>query len=127
MKTFRVRIRRLEGQFGLQVENSADQRLWERIEAGRRRIAQWKGECFVPKPYGTPIREEIRGLSVVEILQRGRRRCAQSLVDPLAVTVCAGTGGGSERIEEADPRCKYGRPTDSGSLGGGPLILPWVG
>ena len=72
------RIRRLEGQLGLsKADEETAQRLWERIEAGRRRLAESVGQPYVPRPFGSAIPYEIRGLSLDEILQRGRMRCAR--------------------------------------------------
>jgi hypothetical protein len=79
MRAISGRIRRLEDQLGLsKAAEETARRLWGRLEAGRRRVAEWRGEPFVPQPYGTFIRDELEGLSHIEILHRGRLRCAQS-------------------------------------------------
>ena len=74
MRAISNRVRKLEDRFVLSVATEADLRLWEKIEAGRRRRAERTGETFVPRPYGSPLPDEIREFSIVEILHRGRER-----------------------------------------------------
>ena len=92
MRAISNRVRKLEGRFGLSVATEADLRLWEKIEACRRSRAERMGEPFVPRPFGSPVRDEIRGLSIVEILHRGRLRNARNATDNVyyraGVTVC---------------------------------------
>ncbi len=75
MKVMIRRLRRLEERFGPPVETEFTRRLRERIEAGRRRVAKWR------EHEGSPVsdqhRENIAGLSVIEILHRGRAKAQQ--------------------------------------------------
>jgi len=71
MKTINRRLRRLEGEFGPEIETEAVRRLRERLEAGRRRVAEARerGEC------GPPVevlgRREILREAVMRIGPRG--------------------------------------------------------
>ena len=68
------RIRRLEDQLGLsRADEETARRLWGRLEAGRRRVAESMSKPFVPRVFGNPIRDEVRGLSVEQILLRRLR------------------------------------------------------
>ena len=81
MKTINRRLRKLEEGFGLVPETEDDRRLRERLEAGRRRVAEARarGECG--GPVGEAIRSETvnlrRGMTVVDILILGRERARQ--------------------------------------------------
>lgn len=74
MRTLSRRLRKLEDRFGLAPETEFERRLRVRIEAGRRRLAEahqrgeWCGSVDDDKG------EDLAGLSVVEILHRGRAR-----------------------------------------------------
>lgn len=57
----------MEEQFGVRPETEADTRLRERIKAGRRRVAEFYG-----RPYAEPEPKDLSGLSIAEILGRGR-------------------------------------------------------
>ena len=73
MKSISRRIRRLEERFGPAVETAFSRRLRERIEAGRRRLAEAK-ECGEwSGPVDDDEGEDIAGLSVTEILHLGAR------------------------------------------------------
>jgi hypothetical protein len=72
MKSISRRIRRLEERFGPPVETEFTRRLRERIEAGRRRVAQWREQ--EGNPVSDHHRENLAGLSVTEILRRGRAK-----------------------------------------------------
>ena len=71
MRAIGSRVRKLENRLGVGTASEVDRRLWERMVAGRRRVAEARGEPFVPRPFGSPISDEISGLSLVEILHRG--------------------------------------------------------
>ena len=66
------RLRRLEDRFGPPIETEFSRRLGERLEGGRRRLAQLRGEAGIS--ISEQIRENLVGLGVTEILQRGRER-----------------------------------------------------
>ncbi len=77
MKSINRRIRWLEERFGPAVETAFSRRLRERIDAGRRRLAgatergEWSG------PVDDDEGEDRSGLSVTEILHRGRARARE--------------------------------------------------
>jgi hypothetical protein len=79
MKSIIRRLRKLEDRFGPPVETASTRRLRERIEAGRRRVAQWREQK------GISVRdqdgENLSGLSVAEILQRGRARASARAIE----------------------------------------------
>jgi hypothetical protein len=79
MKRIGRRIRRLEERFGLgPVETEFSRRLREKIEEGRRRLAEanergeWSGSV------GNHEGEKLAGLNVTEILHHGRARVARA-------------------------------------------------
>jgi hypothetical protein len=77
MTTIIRRLRKLEKRFGPPVETEHTRRLRARLEAGRRRLAeaQERGEwCGPVSDYDG---ENLAGLSVTEILHRGRERVAK--------------------------------------------------
>jgi len=76
MKNISRRIRKLEERFGPPVETEFTRRLRERIEAGRRRVAQWREQEGIS--VSDQHRENLAGLSVTEILHRGRARVARA-------------------------------------------------
>ena len=76
MRALNNRIRHREDRFGLNAPTAEDRRLWERIEAGRRRLAESAGKVYVPRPFGSAIPDEIRGLALDENLHRGRLRAS---------------------------------------------------
>jgi hypothetical protein len=73
MRTLSRRLRKLEDRFWLAPETEFDRQLRVRIEAGGRRLdeakerGEWCGSVLM-------AREHLAGLSVIEILQRGRER-----------------------------------------------------
>ena len=75
MKSISRRIRRLEERFGPAVETAFSRRLRERIEAGRRRVAQWREQ--EESSVSDQHRENLAGLSVTEILHHGRARARE--------------------------------------------------
>ena len=79
MKSIIRRLRKLEDRFGPPVETASTRRLRERIEAGRRRVAQWREQK------GISVRdqdgENLSGLSVTEILHRGRARALARAIE----------------------------------------------
>jgi hypothetical protein len=75
MKTIVRRLRKLEDRFGLAPETEFDRQLRERIEAGRRRVAEARERGELSGPiYEDEEKEDLTGLSVMEILHRGRAR-----------------------------------------------------
>jgi hypothetical protein len=77
MKTIIRRLRRLEDRFCPPVETESDRHLLARIEAGRRRLAEAKERGEWCGSIDNGELEDFAGLSVVEILQRGRERVAK--------------------------------------------------
>jgi len=79
MKTITRRLLRLENGLGLGPETESERRLHARIEEGRRRVADARARGDLP-PLDTADnqREDVSGLTVTEILNRGRARVAQS-------------------------------------------------
>src|SRR5882724_1594463 len=73
MKSLSRRILKLEERFGPAVETAFSRPLRERIEAGRRRLAEAKERGEWSGPVHDDEREDLAGLSVTEILRRGRR------------------------------------------------------
>jgi hypothetical protein len=96
MKTIIRRLRRLEDRFGPAVETESDRQLLARIEAGRRRLAKAKERGEWCGSIDNGEREDFAGLSVVEILQRGRERVAKGVP-------CLGCG------EQSTPLCEAAR------------------
>jgi hypothetical protein len=80
MKTISRRIRRLEERFRLgPVETEFSRRLRERIEEGRRRLAEAKERIEWSGPVHDGEGEDRTGLSVTEILHRGRAKVARAI------------------------------------------------
>ena len=79
MRTISRRLQRLEEGFGLGPETEEDRRLRERLEKFRRRIAERRArEGLPPLETDEHQREDLRGLTIVQILQRGRARAHAS-------------------------------------------------
>jgi len=72
------RLRRLEERFGPQVETEFTRRLRARMEAGRRRLAEAQARGEWSGAVNDQGKEDLRGLTVREILLRGRARNARS-------------------------------------------------
>ena len=84
MKSISRRIRRLEEKrFGTAADIEATRRLRERLEAGRRRVAQWGEQEGIS--VSDQDRENLSGLTVDEILHRGRARVAKAKAERDAV------------------------------------------
>jgi hypothetical protein len=75
MKNISRRLRKLEDRFGPPVETASARRLRERIEAGRRRVEQWRKQQGIS--VSDQDREKLSGLSVAEILNRGRAKARE--------------------------------------------------
>jgi len=74
MRPIARRLRRLEDRFGLEPETEASRELRRRMEAGRRRVAEWRGEAYVPLPPPT----DVTGLTLPEAIIRGRDRARKA-------------------------------------------------
>jgi hypothetical protein len=72
MKTIIRRLRRLEDRLGPPVETEFSRCLRERIEAGRRRLAESGPQDGRMRNTGAREPQDISGLSVEQILRRGR-------------------------------------------------------
>ena len=75
MRPIARRLRRLEDRFGLEPETEASRELRRRIEAGRRRVAESRGEAYVPLP-PTP---DVTGLTPPGAIIRGRDRARKGI------------------------------------------------
>ena len=75
MRPIARRVRRLEDRFGLEPETEASRELRRRMEAGRRRVAEWMGEAYVPLPPPT----DVTGLTLPEAIFRGRDRARKAM------------------------------------------------
>ena len=85
MRTIARRLQRLEEGFGLGPETEEDRRLRERLESSRRRAAAVRvREGLPPLEAHERQREDLTGLSVIEILHRGRARAHASAGDERA-------------------------------------------
>jgi len=73
------RLRKLEERFGPAVETECTRRLRERIEAGRRRLAQARERGEWCGSIGHGEREDLTRLSVTEVLHRGRAKVARAI------------------------------------------------
>ena len=71
MKAISTRLGKLEQRLGLGPETEDQRRLRERLESARRRIAESRASKGLP-PEAEHQQEDLKGLSIVEILQRGR-------------------------------------------------------
>jgi len=78
MKIIIRRLRKLENRFGPPVETRFTRLLRQRIEEGRQRVAQARerGECC--GSVGDDDVDDLRGLSVNEILLRGRAKVTRA-------------------------------------------------
>lgn len=74
MKTIIRRPRRLEARFCPPVETEFSRRLHERIDAARRRLAELDVQHGRARDAGKRGHDDLSGLSVEQILHRGRRR-----------------------------------------------------
>jgi len=75
MKTIYRRLGQLEQRFGPTELSPREQRLLERIEAGQRRVAQFP---TATKPAQVKRGSFDRSMSMVDILNQGRRWVAES-------------------------------------------------
>jgi hypothetical protein len=71
VKTIIRRLRRLEDRFCPPVETEFSRHLRERIEAGRRRLAESDGLDGRVSTAGDREHEDVSGLSLEQILHRG--------------------------------------------------------
>jgi len=78
MKSIIRRLGKLEGRLGLAPETEFDRQLRARIEAGRRRLAEAKERGEWSGPIDDDQGEDLAGLSVIDILNRGRERVARA-------------------------------------------------
>lgn len=78
MRTIDRRLRRLEGRFGPSVETEYSRELRRRIEAGRRRVAEARGEAYVP----WQLSASLLGSTLAERILRGRERSGGTLCTP---------------------------------------------
>ena len=78
MKSIIRRLGKLEGRLGLAPETEFDRQLRARIEAGRRRLAEAKERGEWSGPIDDDQGEDLAGLSVIDILDRGRERVARA-------------------------------------------------
>jgi hypothetical protein len=75
VRTIARRLQRLEEGFGLGPETEENRRLRERLETARRRTAERRvREGLPPLETDERLGEDLTGLSIVQILQRGRAR-----------------------------------------------------
>jgi hypothetical protein len=74
VKTIIRRLRRLEDRFCPPVETEFSRLLRDRIEAGRRRLAQSGGLDGRVRSADDREHEDVSGLSLEQILHRGRDR-----------------------------------------------------
>ena len=79
MKAITRRLRMLENRLGPPVETQFDRQLRARIEAGRRRVAQWQEQERIS--VRDQNEENLSGLSITEILHRGRARALTRAVE----------------------------------------------
>ena len=88
MKELMRRLDRVEAQIGPAEETETSRSLRRRLEAGRRRVAEWRAQEGLPHPAeGTGVPNRRR--TIVEILNRGRQRNAltrQALAEVHGVT-----------------------------------------
>ena len=70
MKAMDRRLRRLEDRYGPPMETEYSRELQRRIEAGLRRVAEARGEDYVPLPPCTYV----PGLTLAGAILRGRER-----------------------------------------------------
>jgi hypothetical protein len=82
VRTISRRLQRLEEGLGLGPETEHDRRLREQLEKFRRRAAERRArEGLPPVEADERQREDLTGLSIVQILQRGRARAHASAGD----------------------------------------------
>jgi hypothetical protein len=73
VRTIARRLQRLEEGFGLGPETEHDRLLRERLEKFRQRVAERRArEGLPPLETDERQREDLRGLTIAEILRRGR-------------------------------------------------------
>jgi len=96
MKTIIRRLRRLEDRYRPPVETRFTRRLRERIEEGRQRVAEAMGLSEWPGSVGDDEAEDLRDLSVNEILLRGRAKVARATeISPKAIGFETALGPGN--------------------------------
>jgi len=83
MKAIIRRLRKLEERFGPPVETESTRRLRKRIEAGLRRLAEARERGEWCGSIAHEERENLTGLSVTEILHRGRTRLLARAIERL--------------------------------------------
>ena len=76
MKTIARRLQKLEHGFRLGPETESERQLRAQIEEGRRRVAEARARGVLPPETSENDREDLSGLSIEEILHRGRARIA---------------------------------------------------
>ena len=72
-RTISRRLGRLEDRLGFGPETEDHRRLRERLVSARRRLAEWRAHERLP-PEEERQHENLTGLSIVDILHRGRAR-----------------------------------------------------
>ena len=68
------RLQKLEDGFGLGPETESERQLRARIEEGRRRVAELRARGELPPATSQHDLDDLSGLSILDILQRGRAR-----------------------------------------------------
>jgi hypothetical protein len=98
MKTIIRRQRRLEDQFCPSMETESSRRLRESLEAGLRRVAEAKKRNEWSGSIDDGERENLAGLSVMEILDRGRARIARAKVQKGEADIASGLASRSDAV-----------------------------
>jgi hypothetical protein len=79
MRAIASRLQKLEDRFGVGPETEATLRLHALIKEGRQRVADARALGILSPPDATEWdREDIRGLTAIDILGRGRARARAS-------------------------------------------------
>src|SRR5260370_19605781 len=84
MTTILTRLSKLEARMGPVNQTESSRQLLERLEAGRRRVAQMRERYGLPPREVWPVIGRRRNLTIIEILHRGRAQNAfahQALVE----------------------------------------------
>ena len=76
MRTITRRLQKLEDACGLGPETEGERQLRARIEEGRQRVAELRARGELPPATSQHDLDDLSGLSILEILQRGRARVA---------------------------------------------------
>ena len=80
MKAIGKRLGKLEQRFGPHVQTEFERNLMALLEAGRRRVAESRaGEGLPERPFADN-RNDLAGLSMIEILNRGRLRARERAI-----------------------------------------------